>query len=204
MKRVKELPVTDKDWSDKLLKDGWNRIWEPRNLILAVVISFPFVLVLGAVILWLAFLQVPELNPFRSVDSFQITMRIDLKFLVYLVFVYLYMLCHELIHAVSIPNVWKSDNTVWGLNGLFGFTYTKEPLKKGRFLLVSVMPFVVLSVVPLFVLPIFGLLNGYTLGLCFINAVGSCVDFLNVLLVMIQVKKGSTMINNGFETFYKM
>ena len=37
----------------------------------------------------------------------------------------------------------------------------------------------------------------------FINAMGSCVDCLNICLVAIQVPKGSYIVNNGFETYFK-
>lgn len=113
------------------------------------------------------------------------------------------MLVHEMLHAIFIPNFIKSEKTEWGLNGVFGFVFTTEPIKKQRFLFISCMPFILLSIVALFLFDLFGCLNGYTLALCLINAAGSCVDFLNMLLIGAQVKKNCTIINNGFETYYR-
>lgn len=204
MKYVKKLPVADKGLSVQLLNNGWKMIWEPRNLALATLLSFPFAFLLGGMTLWLAYLLEPRLLDFISSESFEISFNIDLKLLLFIVAVFTYMLIHELIHAVFIPNFAKSEKTFWGLNGLFGFVFTTEPIKKGRFLIISVMPFILLSLVPLYLLNIFDSLNWYTLGLCLINAAGSCVDFLNALLIAFQVKSGHTIINNGFETYYKL
>ena len=65
------------------------------------------------------------------------------------------------------------------------------------------MPFILLSVLLPFILNSLGWLNGYTVFLCLINAMGSCVDILNMCLVMIQVPKSSYIVNNGFETYFK-
>jgi hypothetical protein len=110
---------------------------------------------------------------------------------------------HEFLHACFIPNVLKSDKTYWGYNGFIGFVYTTEKIKKGRYLIISIMPFILLSVLLPFILNILGWLNGYTIFLCLINAVGSCVDCLNICLVAIQVPKGSYIVSNGLETYFK-
>ncbi len=96
-----------------------------------------------------------------------------------------------------------SIKTYWGINGVFGFVFTTEKLKKVRFIKISLMPYLLLSVILPFILYTFGVLNGYTVFLCLINAMGSCVDFLNICLITFQVPKGAYIINNGFETFYK-
>jgi len=113
------------------------------------------------------------------------------------------MAIHEFLHACFIPNVLKSDKTHWGINGIYGFVSTTEMIKKGRFLLISIMPFFLLSILLPFVLHVVGFLNGYTILLCLINATGSCVDCLNMCLVAIQVPNGANIINNGFETYFK-
>lgn len=112
------------------------------------------------------------------------------------------MFLHELIHAAFIPNITKSDKTFWGLNGLFGFVFTTEPINKGRFLIISCMPFLLLSFCALPIAYLCGFLNTYTFLLFFINAAGSCVDFLNIILIIFQVKGNRAIINNGFETYY--
>ena len=51
-------------------------------------------------------------------------------------------------------------------------------------------------------LRIFGLLNGFVCLLCLINAGGSCVDLLNIILIAIQVPKDSYIVNSGVETYF--
>ena len=112
------------------------------------------------------------------------------------------MILHELLHAVFIPGFLKSGKTFFGFNGLFGFVFTTESIKKARFLIISVMPFIILSIVLPIVLNAFQLLNGFTVFLCLVNAAGSCVDFLNVALILFQVPDGNIIVSNGFETYY--
>lgn len=202
MKYVRKLPTTDKQLSVQLIENGWQKIKEPQTLGLAILFSLPFAYLLGGIILWLAYLLKPTLFGFLKADSLSISFNIDLKILMYMILIFAYMLVHELIHAVFIPNFTKSKKIFFGLNGLFGFVFTTEPIKKGRFLVISIMPFLLLSLVPIFLLNLLNFLNWYTLGLCLINATGSCVDFLNMFLISFQVKSGHTIINNGFETYY--
>jgi hypothetical protein len=113
------------------------------------------------------------------------------------------MTIHEFLHACFIPNILKSDKTYWGINVFCGFVFTTEKIKKGRFLIISIMPLILLSIIFPFILNILGWLNSYTILLCLINAMGSCVDCLNICLVAIQVPNGSYILNNVFETYFK-
>ena len=81
--------------------------------------------------------------------------------------------------------------------------FTTEKIGKGRFLLITVAPFVVFSILPAIVLGLADLLNGFLLFLIFLNAFSSSVDILNTVLIAIQVPKGSNLVGNGFETCYK-
>lgn len=203
MKYVKKMPAKDNQLGMQLLSDGWKKIKEPGNLALAVLFSFPFVFILVGMTAGVAYLLKPELCAFAISESFYISFTIDINSLSFLSIVFVYTFIHEMIHAVFIPNFIKSDNTYWGLNGLFGFVFTAEPIKKFRFIIITVMPFFLLSLVALVLFYLIGSLNWFTLGLCLINAAGSCVDFLNLLFIAAQVKGGQIIINNGFETYYK-
>lgn len=203
MKYVRTMPAKDNQLSMQLLSDGWKKIKEPGNLAFAVLLSFPFVFVLGGLTAWLAYLLKPELFGFVLSEPFRISISIDIKSLLFLILIYIYMFVHEMIHAVFIPGFMKSDKTYWGLHGLFGFVFTNEPIRKLRFIVISAMPFFLLSVVALVLFYLMGVLNWFTFGLCLINAAGSCVDFLNLFLIAIQVNRKQTIINNGFETYCK-
>ena len=204
MKYTKKLPKTDEELSSYLIDAGWIKIKEPQNLPLAILFSLPFAYLLLGIILWLAYLLKPGLFNFMASNSLSIALSIDLQLLLFVGAIFVYMFLHEMIHAMFIPGVLKSERTFWGMNGVFGFVFTTEPIKKGRFLVISCMPFVLLSVLAVLFLNYIGYLNWYTLLLCLINAAGSCVDFLNMVLIGFQVKGKHTIISNGFETFYKL
>lgn len=202
MKYAKKIPSTDKSLSKQMMDSGWKKIKEPKNICSTVLLSMPIAFLLGGISLEVCYLLNPALFDFITADSFEVVVNIDIKTLLYIVMLCVFMVIHELIHAVWIPNFAKSDKTYFGINGLFGFVFTREPLKKSRFILISIMPFITLSVILPMVLNLFQLLNGYTMFLCLLNAMGSCVDFFNTILVGFQVPNGSTIVNNGFETYY--
>ncbi|MEA4986582.1 MAG: DUF3267 domain-containing protein [Anaerovorax sp.] len=202
MKYIKKLPATDNELSSQLQKDGWIKIKEPKNVVLAILFSFPFMFILSIVIVWLAYLLRPEIFNFITSNSFSLTIQLNIRFLFFIIIIVTYMFLHEMIHAALIPNFIKSEKTFWGINGLFAFVFTTEPITKRRFLIVSCMPFVLLSIGSMLFFDLIDYLNEYTFLLCLINAAGSCVDFLNMILIGFQVKPGHTIINNGFETYY--
>ena len=202
MKYVKKLPGIDHELSDKLCNDGWKKLKEPGSSISAVLLSVPFMFLLDGVTMWISYLLKPELFNFLQSDGLSLTINLNLEALLFAAALLIYMFIHEMLHALCIPNFINSDKTCWGLNGLFGFVFTTEPLTKGRFLLVACMPFLILSPAAIFIFYLTGMLNTFTLLLILINAAGSCVDFLNILLIIVQVERGSVIINNGFETYF--
>lgn len=202
MKYAKKLPQTDLQLKETLEDDGWTKIKEPKNLALAIIFSYPFVIILCGITIFLGYLLNPKIFSAFTEDTISFSISLDINTVVFIVVTFVYTILHEFIHGAFIPNVLKSDKTFWGFNGLFGFVYTHEPMKKGRFIIVSCMPFIILSLVALPVAKLLGILNGYTFLLFLINAGGSCVDFLNISLILFQVKKNRKIINNGFETYY--
>ncbi len=201
MQYVKRIPPPDQDLRASLIKEGWKKIKEPPNLVANILFSVPFMVLAGL----LSFFIIDQFNPvftdsLRNIfytGSFSITIRLD-----YILFAYLLIFLHELIHAVIIPGFRKSDKTYFGIRPWGGFVFTTEKLGKSRFLLISLAPFLVLSVFLPVVLGLLGLLNGLIAFLVLLNAVASSVDLLNAFLILIQVPGGSTVVNNGFETYY--
>ncbi|MDD2211723.1 MAG: DUF3267 domain-containing protein [Clostridia bacterium] len=202
MKYAKKIPSTDKELSHKLLSGGWKKLKEPSSLGMAILLSVPFMFINGIISMVIAYYLYSPLREFIDSNSFSFTVNL-FTLLIYIIIIFVFMAIHEFLHACFIPNVLKSDKTYWGINGFFGFVYTTETIKKGRFLIVSIMPFMLVSVIVPFILNILGWLNGYTILLCLINAVGSCVDCLYMCLVAIQVPRGSYIVNNGSETYFK-
>lgn len=204
MKYTKYLPKTDKNLSNQLVTDGWKKIKEPSNLTLATLISIPFMILCSIIFLGLIFYINPDYkNFFKFSDSISFTIKINLKTFLFLVGIYSFTLLHELIHAVFIPNALKSDKVYFGVRLLYGFVYTNEKISKFSFIIVSIMPFIILSIIFPILLNTFGLLNNYILFLCLLNTLGSSVDFLNIFLILTQVPNKSYLITNGFETYFK-
>lgn len=204
MRYLKKIPPTDKEMSIKLISEGWTKLKEPSNLGIATSLSVPFMFINGAISIAVSSYLYPPLKElFSSEHGFSITFTVNLFTLIYVAVIFIFMIIHEFLHACFIPNILKSTQIYWGINGFFGFVYTTEKIKKSRFPIISIMPFILLSVVLPFIMNLLGLLNGSTIFLCLINAMGSCVDCLNICLVASQVPKGSYIVNNGFETYFK-
>ena len=202
MKYAKKIPQADPELREALLAEGWKKLKEPQSLFWAILFSIPF-MVINALICYFVLLLV---NPtyahmvydFLYSGIWHFTIRFD-----YIIYVYLFVVAHELIHLVFIPNFYRSDKTYIGIKPWGGFVFTTEKIGKGRFLLITVAPFVVFSILAPAILGFAGLLNGFLLFLIFLNAFSSCVDMLNAVIIAIQVPNGSTIVNNGFETYFK-
>jgi hypothetical protein len=204
MRTIKRIPPADETLRSELIAGGWTRLKEPANLLSAALFSMPFMFINGAISLAIALLLYPPLREFFSSETgFSISIGINISTLLFLLAVPLFTAMHEFIHALFIPNVRRSEKTFWGMNGAFGFVYTEEKIRKERFLLISVMPFLLLSILLPFLLRCAGWLNGYTIVLCLINAMGSSVDILNAGLVAIQVPGKAYIVNNGPETYFR-
>ncbi|MDU6878314.1 DUF3267 domain-containing protein [Clostridium tepidum] len=203
MRYTKKMPHTNKELSEKLISQGWTKLKEPNNLAIAILISTPFMIINAFISIFISYYLFHPLKEFLIDDKgFKIQFTIRPSILLYIVIIFLFMTLHEFIHGIFIPNVLKSDKTYWGINAFCGFVFTTEKIKKVRFIIISIMPFILLSIILPFILNVLGLLNWFTVLLCLINSMGSSVDLLNICLVALQVPKGSYIINNGFETYF--
>ncbi|MFR0047384.1 MAG: DUF3267 domain-containing protein [Clostridium butyricum] len=204
MKYIKKIPPTDSDFSNMLISTGWKKIKEPSNLNEAILQSIPFMIINGIIFMVIAYCIYPPIEEFiNSKNSISITLNINIMTLIYIAITFLFMTIHEFIHACFIPDFLKSDKTYWGINVLFGFVCTTEKIKKSRYIIISIMPFILLSIIFPLILSTFGLLNEFILFLCLLNAMGSCIDFLNIWNILRQAPNGSYIVNNGGETYYK-
>lgn len=203
MKYIKNLPSTDKKISEKLILDGWARLKEPSSITKTILFSFPLMIINGIIAITISFYLHPDIKNILNRNTFSISIKLDLFSLIYIGIFILFMIIHEFIHASFIPNGLKSDKVYWGINGVFAFVYTTEIIKKSRYIIISIMPLILLSIVLPFILKLLGLLNGFTIALCVINAMGSSVDCFNILLILKQVPKDSYIVSNGSETYFK-
>ena len=202
MKYAKKIPEPDPELREALLAEGWKQMKEPQSLFWAILFSIPFMIINALVCYLILFLVNPSYahmvyDFLFSGSSWAFTIRFD-----YIIYVYLFLIAHEFMHLVFVPNFYRSEKTYVGIKPWGGFVFTTEKLSKGRFLLISIAPLVVFSILAPIILGLAGLLSGFLLFLIFLNAFSSSVDILNALLIAIQVPNGSTVVGNGFETYY--
>jgi hypothetical protein len=203
MKYIRKIPSEDGQKTDELVQLGYKRLREPKSVGAAIGFALPLSILLMLLAVFWCYLLDPSLFGFMNEDGISVEMTIDVTFLFYVAGTILCLLIHELFHAVFIPRAWHSKKTYWGFNGAFGFVYTEEEITRGRFLLVSVMPLLLISFVFPVILWFVGIWNYYLIFLSVFNAGGACVDLLNMILVSAQVPFGGTVVSNGYSTFYK-
>ncbi|MDW7739058.1 MAG: DUF3267 domain-containing protein [Bacillota bacterium] len=201
MRYIKKIPQTDQKLSETLLADGWRKIKEAPNLYLSILFSIPF-MILNALISYLIIASIDNqlaasIREIMFSGSWSITIRFD-----YIIYAYILIILHEAAHLLFIPNFLKSEKTYFGIKPWGGFVFTTEPLTKGRFLLISVTPFLLISVILPVILGLIGNLSSLIVFTVFLNALASSVDMLNTFLIAVQVPQGSTIVNNGFESYY--
>ena len=112
MQFVKKIPGENKERTKELQLSGWNRLKEPSNLGIAILYSLPISIILMTVNgIWI-FLISPVFKNFINSDGFIVEFQINIKSLGYILAVILFLLIHELIHALFIPHVPIGDLTV--------------------------------------------------------------------------------------------
>lgn len=192
------LPDFDEEIHEKLLKDGWRELKEPKSLMGQVALSIPFVIfnfIISQLIIGI----------FMNEISVTIEDTEDLKYayLIILAISIVLIVVHELIHLLFIPNFIKSDNTYIGFTYFGGYVYTKEALTKYRLCLIYIAPFVFLSIIFNAISGSLGLYNVPLSAFIILNSIGSSVDILSLTLVLLQVPKDAYLIMNGMRTYWK-
>ena len=201
LRYARSIPKLDLQLKERLTKEGWTKLKEPGSLPLAVLISIPFMLVNGLIFLLLIYLLKPAIFNFGEIQP-SIIITINLQSILYLLGAVLFFALHELFHALFVPNWKNSDQTFFGGTSMGLFIYTAERITRKTFIIISVMPYICLSLLTPILLSVVGWLNPYTIFLCLINALASSVDMLNLYLVLKQVPENSLIQLNGPETYY--
>ena len=202
MKYAKKIPQADPELREALLAEGWKQIKEAPNLITAILLSVPFMLINALICYLLLFLAGPHytdmVNQFIFSGAWTFTIRFD-----YILYIYLFVLVHEVLHLMFIPKFYKSEKTYFGIRPWGGFVFTTEKLSKGRFLLITIAPFAIITILITALLGLSDFAGSFVIFLLFLNALASSVDMLNAFIIAIQVPNGSVIIGNGFETYFK-
>ncbi|WP_277673805.1 DUF3267 domain-containing protein [Piscibacillus halophilus] len=200
MKMIFKLPKEDEKFHEELIHSNWTPLKEPKGISTASLLSIPlmfinFFICLGVLIVF-SNISFEEFG----ISSGSITIIISGSWILWLVGL---VIIHELIHLVFVPNFLKSKRTYLGINWMGGFVLTEDEIYKSRYILVSLAPFVLISIILPIVLSWLGLLTTPIKAIVLINALASSVDLLNLLLIMTQVPKRGRLVNNGFRTYWK-
>jgi len=196
----KQLPDFGEGLHQELVNSGWVPLKDPGSIAVAIILSVPFMVIN-------LFIAIMAIRVFSTIsweefgftpDSFSIT--INLGGILALI---LLVIFHELLHLIFIPNFIASKKTYVGLTLLGGFVVTEEEIERARFILITLAPFLIISVILPVILGLFGLLTSALKLLILLNAMASSVDMLNLLLVIKQVPNKAMLKNNGSKTYWK-
>lgn len=202
MKFARRIPQGDKKISEELLEDGWKRLKEPKNLESCMLASVPIMIIGGFIS---NFIVTRFYNPIGKIlqeRAFSFTINF-LDIIYFIAAMFVVVIIHELLHAIFIPNFAESDKTFFGITLFGAFVYTTEKIEKSRFIIISVMPFMMISIVFPIILGAFNGFNGIIMFLVILNAAASSVDILNLFLILFQVPKEGYIVSNGFETYFR-
>ncbi|WP_026561837.1 DUF3267 domain-containing protein [Bacillus sp. J37] len=200
MKILKKLPNSKENIHMDLITNGWVPMKEPKNVVSAILLSVPLMLVN-------AILTIGVINIFSTIslsdfgqtsDSFTLTINLSV-----ILWLFLLLILHEFLHLIFIPNFIKSDKTFVGITMFGGFVITEEALSKSRYILITIAPFIIISVILPLLLSVFGLLTPILKFLILLNSLASSVDMLNLLLIIKQIPKNAILKSNGPYTYWK-
>jgi Putative zincin peptidase len=193
------LPDFDEEIHEKLLKDGWRKLKEPKSLMGQVALSIPFMIINFLISQLIIGIFMSEILSVTIED----TEDLKYAYLIILAISIVLIVVHELIHLLFIPNFIKSDNTYIGFTYFGGYVYTTEALTKYRLCLIYIAPFVFLSIILNAISGALGLYNIPLILFIYFNSIGSSVDILGLTLVLLQVPKDAYITFNGMRTYWK-
>ncbi|MCV9885525.1 DUF3267 domain-containing protein [Metabacillus halosaccharovorans] len=200
MKILKKLPKSKESIHMDLIRNGWVPMKEPKNVVSAIFLSVPLMLVN-------AMLTIGVINIFSTIslndfglksDSFTLTINLSV-----ILWLFLLLVLHEFLHLIFIPKFIKSDKTFVGITMFGGFVITEEEISKSRYILITIAPFIIISVILPLLLSVFGLLTPTLKFLILLNSLASSVDMLNLLLIIKQIPKNASLKSNGPYTYWK-
>ncbi|MFJ7978689.1 metalloprotease family protein [Lysinibacillus xylanilyticus] len=131
MKLLYKLPKSNPKLHLDLIKNGWIPMKEPKNLISAILLSIPLMIVASMI-------SIGVINIFSSISwrdfgftSGGLSININLSVIFGIVFL---LIIHELLHLMFIPNFMKSEKTSVGLTLFGAFVMTEEKISKPRYM----------------------------------------------------------------------
>jgi hypothetical protein len=192
----------DKQKQLDLIASQWVKLEEPQNMPTAILASIPFMVLNATITLFIAGMFVPVSFEYFGIAGTSFSFQIDLLPLLFGVLGIL--VAHELIHVLCIPDFIRSDTTGMGITYGGGFVYTEEQLTRTRYLIISFAPFITISLILPFILGMLNLLSPLIVGVLLLNSLGSSVDILVALHVLLQVPSRAYLVATGKDTYWKI
>ena len=194
--------MVDKQKQLDLIANHWVKLEEPKNMLTAILASIPFMALNTTITLLIAGMFVPLSLDYFGIAGTSFSFQIDLLPLLFGVLGIL--VAHELIHLLCIPDFIHSDTTYMGITYVGGFVYTEEHLTRTRYIIISFAPFITISLILPFILGMLNLLSPLIVGVLLLNSLGSSVDILIALHVLIQVPSKASLVANGKDPYWKI
>lgn len=201
MKIVRKLPNSHPDVDLKLIRDNWRPLKEPNSLLSAIIFSIPLMIIGTLITIGIIFIFSTISLKEIGITSDGIVISINLTIILW---IFLLLVLHEFIHLILVPNFVKSKKTYVGITFYGGFVFSEEEISKTRFIIITVAPYIIISIVLPLLLGVFGLLTTTLKLLILLNSMASSVDLLTLFLVISQVPKNATLISNGPKTYWKI
>jgi len=198
---VSRIPDADEQKQQELIAGQWVKLKEPGNSVTAILESVPFMALNAAITLGIANMFVPVSPGYFGFAESSFSFQINSPALVFGIVGIL--VAHELIHLLCIPDFFRSETTSLGITYGGGFVYTEEQLTRSRYLIISFAPFVILSIILPFILGMLDLLSPVIIGFLVLNSLGSSVDILTALHVLLQVPSRAYLVANGKDSYWK-
>jgi len=199
-----KFPQINSERHSELIASNWIQLREPQNLASAVLVSIPLMILSARFSLKILDIFSPFSLADFGITPSQISVTIDLQDLVYFLGLSVVIIfIHELLHLVFVPGFLTSDKVFLGITYFGGFAYSEEVLPKSRFIFILLSPFVVTSIILPGVLGALNLLNPLVKFVILSSAMGSGVDMLVLILILIQVPRGAYLTCNGMKTYWK-
>jgi hypothetical protein len=111
---------------------------------------------------------------------------------------------HEALHLLGFPKFGFDSKTIIGFWPEFGSPYVQylSPMQRNRFLLSTILPFLVLTLLPLFLLTGSSKLTAYLSWISVLNSVGAGSDLLIFMKVAMQVPKDSYIMESHDSVYW--
>ena len=175
-------------------QDGdWNTVKEPGHLGLQMMGVFV------AVFIGLSIAVVLSL-------SVGVQHVLDLSWPMVILFIFLILPIHDLVHAAGFKGGVMSRQVVFGFypKVLGCYAHYDGQIPRNRYVIIAALPFLVLTAVPLALVAGLRLDYEYLTELIIANGLASSLDVLTVAIILKETPQRSVLMNSGMRTYWRL